>query len=73
MEIIVVGSGVIGITTTHSLLKQGYKVTLIDEASSPCQGSSFADERLHGGAIGKYVMCSFQRESRAWPLFLQNT
>lgn len=69
MEIIVVGSGVIGITTTHSLFKQGYKVTLIDEASSPCQGSSFAMNGFMGARSANMLCTPFKGKAGLASIF----
>ncbi len=48
MNIIVVGAGVTGVACTHSLLRRGHKVTLVETASSPNQGCS----RGMGGFMG---------------------
>ncbi|MCD8339170.1 MAG: FAD-dependent oxidoreductase [Burkholderiales bacterium] len=41
MNIIVVGAGVTGVACTHSLLRRGHNVTLIESASAPNQGCSY--------------------------------
>lgn len=57
MQIIVVGTGVTGISCAHSLLKRGHKVTLIESASSPNQGCSFGMAGFMG-ALSIAMLCS---------------
>lgn len=40
MDIVVVGAGIIGLTSAHSLLEAGHHVTLIDRATGPASGAS---------------------------------
>ena len=40
---LVIGAGVIGVTTAYALARRGMAVTLIDKAEGPGQGSSFAN------------------------------
>jgi D-amino-acid dehydrogenase len=48
MEVLVMGGGVIGITTAYYLSKHGYKVTIIEKNSEVAQESSFSN----GGHLG---------------------
>lgn len=43
MKVVVVGAGVIGMTTAYELLKSGHEVTVVDRASGPAQGTSHAN------------------------------
>jgi len=43
MHVIVLGSGVIGVTSAYYLAKQGAKVTVIDRQSAPAEETSFAN------------------------------
>jgi len=46
MNIIVLGAGVIGVTTAWQLLKDGHQVTVIDRAPGPAQVTSFGNAGL---------------------------
>jgi D-amino-acid dehydrogenase len=43
MHVLVLGSGVIGVTTAYYLARAGHQVTVIDRASGPAQDTSFAN------------------------------
>lgn len=43
MKIIVIGAGIIGMSTAWRLVQDGHEVTVLDSASSTGQGSSFAN------------------------------
>lgn len=43
MKIIVLGAGVVGVTTAYDLAKAGHAVTLIDRHDAPAQETSFAN------------------------------
>lgn len=43
MHVLVLGAGVIGMTTAHALARRGCKVTVIDQANSVAAGASFAN------------------------------
>ncbi|HWZ47078.1 MAG TPA: D-amino acid dehydrogenase [Herbaspirillum sp.] len=43
MHILVLGSGVIGVTTAYYLTRAGHQVTVVDRASGPAQDTSFAN------------------------------
>jgi D-amino-acid dehydrogenase len=40
MHIVVVGAGVVGLTTAWTLIQAGHTVTVVDQASGPAQGAS---------------------------------
>ncbi|RIV86191.1 FAD-dependent oxidoreductase [Aurantiacibacter xanthus] len=42
-DVLVLGAGVVGVTTAYALARRGYAVTLVDRADGPAQGSSFAN------------------------------
>ena len=46
MKIIVLGAGVIGVTTAWQLLGDGHQVTVIERAGGPAQLTSFANAGL---------------------------
>jgi D-amino-acid dehydrogenase len=43
MRIVVLGGGVIGVTTAYELLKDGHEVTLVERAAEPALGTSFGN------------------------------
>jgi len=43
MHIVVIGGGVIGLTTSYYLRRSGLEVTLVDQNSQPAQGTSYAN------------------------------
>lgn len=43
MHAIVLGAGIIGLSTAHALVQQGYQVTVVDQHSEVAQGTSFAN------------------------------
>lgn len=43
MHVIILGSGVIGVTSAYYLAKQGVKVTVLDRQSGPAEETSFAN------------------------------
>ena len=46
MHILILGAGVIGVTTAYELLKTGYKVTVIDRQPEPALETSFGNAGL---------------------------
>ena len=46
MKILILGAGVIGISTAYELAKSGYKVTVVDRQSEPAQETSYANAGL---------------------------
>ena len=46
MHILILGAGVIGVTTAYELLKAGYEVTVIDRQPEPALESSFGNAGL---------------------------
>lgn len=43
MKVIVLGGGVIGVTTAYYLARAGAEVTLVDRQSGPAEETSFAN------------------------------
>lgn len=43
MRVIIVGSGVIGVTTAYFLVQKGYEVTVLDRRGAPGLGASYAN------------------------------
>ncbi len=46
MHIIVLGAGLIGVSTAHQLLVDGHRVTVVDQAAESAAGTSFANGGL---------------------------
>lgn len=46
MRIIIVGAGIIGLTSAWSLVKAGHQVTILDKNAGPAEGASFANGGL---------------------------
>mmetsp|Transcript_40233 Transcript_40233/g.93162 ORF Transcript_40233/g.93162 Transcript_40233/m.93162 type:complete len:470 (-) Transcript_40233:304-1713(-) len=46
VEDIVIGAGVVGVCTAHSLAKRGRRVRVLDQAAGPAQGSSWINGTL---------------------------
>src|SRR3546814_16952382 len=42
-DVIVLGAGVVGVTTAYSLARRGLKVAIVDRAEGPGRGASFAN------------------------------
>jgi D-amino-acid dehydrogenase len=43
MDIIVIGAGIVGMTTAWELARDGHRVTVVDSADGPAQGTSYAN------------------------------
>ena len=43
MKVIILGSGVIGVTTAYYLARSGHEVTVVDRQAEPAQETSFAN------------------------------
>jgi D-amino-acid dehydrogenase len=43
VDVLVLGAGVIGVTTAYTLASQGLSVTIMDRAEGPAEGTSFAN------------------------------
>lgn len=43
LDVLVLGAGVVGITTAYSLARRGFSVTIVDHETGPAQGASFAN------------------------------
>lgn len=46
MRIVIVGAGIIGLTSAWCLVKAGHEVTIIDSHQGPAEGASFANGGL---------------------------
>ena len=46
MHILILGAGVIGVSTAYELLKDGHDVTIIDRQSAPAMETSFKNGGL---------------------------
>ena len=46
MKIVILGAGIIGITTAFELLKSGHEVTIIDRQAEPAMETSFGNAGL---------------------------
>lgn len=43
MQALILGAGIVGLSTAHALVKQGYEVTVIDRHDEVAQGTTFAN------------------------------
>lgn len=43
MRVLVIGSGLLGVSSAHALARQGVEVTVLDRADGPAQGTSYAN------------------------------
>jgi D-amino-acid dehydrogenase len=43
MHVVVVGAGLLGLSTAYALLRDGHSISLVDAGSGPAQGTSFAN------------------------------
>lgn len=43
MKVLILGSGVIGVTTAHYLTEAGHEVTVVDRCAGPALETSFAN------------------------------
>ena len=46
MHILIIGAGVIGVTTAYELLKSGHEVTIIDRQTEPALETSYGNAGL---------------------------
>src|SRR5215213_936090 len=46
MRVVVIGAGLIGVTTAWYLTERGHEVTVLDRNSGPAEGASFANGGL---------------------------
>jgi D-amino-acid dehydrogenase len=46
MKILIIGSGLIGVTSAYHLARRGHQITVVDSASGPGEGASFANGTL---------------------------
>ena len=74
MKVVILGSGVIGVTTAYFLAKAGHEVTVIDRQNGPALETSFAN----AGEVSPWLLvalgragCSAQgrqmADHEAWP------
>jgi D-amino-acid dehydrogenase len=80
MNILVVGSGVIGVTTAFCLSQQGHNVTVVDREEGPGRGTSFANAALltpsmsapwNAPGCGRELLGSFTHPNSALQLSLR--
>ena len=43
MQVLILGAGIIGLSTAYTLMRQGYQVTVLDQKNEVGQGASFAN------------------------------
>ena len=43
MKVLVLGAGVVGVTTAYELLQDGHEVAVLERESAPAQGASHAN------------------------------
>ena len=67
MHIIVLGAGVIGLTTAHCLAGDGHRVTVVDRAAGPGRGASFANGgQLSYSYVAPLAAMSALRDLPGW-------
>lgn len=71
MRVVVLGAGVIGITTAYQLLKDGHEVTVIDRESAPASFTSFGNAGLIAPAHA-YAWASPRAPAVMWRSLLRN-
>jgi D-amino-acid dehydrogenase len=69
MHIVVVGAGIVGVTCAHSLLKHGHQVTLVEGASTPSQGCSFAMNGFIGARSAEMLCTPFKGKAGLASIF----
>jgi D-amino-acid dehydrogenase len=55
MHVLVLGAGVVGLTTAHALAAEGHRVTVLDAEAAPGRGASFAN----GGQLSYSYVAPF--------------
>jgi len=80
MKIVVIGAGVVGVTTAYALARDGHEVTVVDRAAAPALGCSYANAGLVNGltaapwsapGIPATVLKGFWRHDAAYRVRLQ--
>ncbi len=62
-KVVVVGAGIIGVTTAHALLDEGHEVVLIEAAAAAAQGTSQANGGfVSAGFCAPWAMPGLQRQ-----------
>ena len=69
MRILILGSGVIGVTTAYYLTRAGHQVTVIDRASGPAQDASFANSgQISPGCASPWAAPGMPLKAMKWML-----
>ncbi|HEY4073000.1 MAG TPA: D-amino acid dehydrogenase [Herbaspirillum sp.] len=69
MHILVLGSGVIGVTTAYYLTRAGHQVTVVDRASGPAQDTSFANSgQISPGCASPWAAPGIPLKALKWML-----
>jgi D-amino-acid dehydrogenase len=69
MRILVLGSGVIGVTTAYYLARAGHQVTVIDRAAGPAQDTSFANSgQISPGCASPWAAPGVPLKALKWML-----
>src|ERR1700682_78922 len=69
MHILVLGSGVIGVTTAYYLTCAGHQVTIVDRASGPAQDTSFANSgQISPGCASPWAAPGIPLKAVKWML-----
>jgi D-amino-acid dehydrogenase len=67
MDVVVLGAGIIGVTTAFYLAREGHRVTVIDRRSGPGLETSFANgSQLAGGGAGPWSTPNVPRDLWRW-------
>ncbi len=72
MSVIVLGAGIVGVTTAYQLAKAGHQVTVIDRQPSPAQETSFANAgEVSFGYCSPWAAPGIPQKAMTW-LFMQH-
>lgn len=71
MRVVILGAGIIGITTAYQLLKDGHDVTVIDREDAPASFTSFGNAGLIAPAHA-YAWASPKAPSIMWRSLMRN-
>ena len=73
MHVLILGSGVIGVTSGYYLARAGHRVTIVDRASGPAQDASFANSgHISPGCASPWAAPGIPLKALKWMLQRQH-